>query len=324
MKTNAQQGPKQTAGQQGRSSQNCGKLVICPTPLGNLGDMSPRALEALREADVVCCEDTRVTGKLLAALGVEGVRLERMDEATIRMPINRASITDGPLSTDFLTYGDVLIGRVLEGETIVYCSDAGMPGVSDPGQLLVALAREMGAPVEVLPGPTAATTAYVASGFTCPRFYFGGFFPRKAGERTKVLESLRVLDAVAIFYESPKRLVACLEAIADVLPLRTVAVCRELSKLHEEVVIDFAPALADHFAAREANEGIKGEIVVVVDVASEDEFSEAKENAFDRAAQAAQSMLSSGELTKKEILKKLQNEYGISRNAAYQLVHMHK
>lgn len=308
-----------TSGKQEKS----GKLVICPTPLGNLGDMPPRALEALREADAVCCEDTRVTGKLLAALGVEGVRLERMDEATIRMPINRASMKDGALPTDdCVTCGDALIGRVLEGETIVYCSDAGMPGVSDPGQFLVAIAREMGAPVEVLPGPTAATTAYVASGFTCPRFYFGGFFPRKVGERTKILESLRSLDAVAIFYESPKRLVACLEAIADALPLRSIAVCRELSKLHEEVVIDFAPSLADRFAAREANEGIKGEIVVVIDVASEDELSEAKESALDRAAQAAQSMLSSGELSKKEVLKRLQDEFGISRNAAYQLVHM--
>ncbi len=307
-----------TSGKQEKS----GKLVICPTPLGNLGDMPPRALEALREADVVYCEDTRVTGKLLAALGIKGVRLERMDEATIRMPINRISMTDGPLPTDdYVTCGAALVSRALFGETIVYCSDAGMPGVSDPGQLLVAHARELDVPVDVLPGPTAATTAYVASGFTCPRFYFGGFFPRKAGERTKVLESLRPLDAVAIFYESPKRLVACLEAIADALPLRTVAVCRELSKLHEEVVIDFAPALAERFAAREAGEGIKGEIVVVIDVADEYELSEAKNNALDRAAQAAQKMLSSGELSKKEMLKKLQDEFGISRNAAYQLVH---
>ncbi len=310
-----------TSGKQEKS----GKLVICPTPLGNLGDMPPRALEALREADVVCCEDTRVTGKLLAALGVEGVRLERMDEAIIRMPLNRAGMTGGSLSAgDQITNGDALVSRALGGEVIVYCSDAGMPGVSDPGQLLVALARKMGVPVDVLPGPTAATTAYVASGFTCPRFYFGGFFPRKAGERTKVLESVRALDAVALFYESPKRLVACLEAIAAVFPKRMVAVCRELSKLHEEVAIDLAPALADYFASREANEGIKGEIVVVIDVANEDELAEASNCALDRATQAALDMLAAGELSKKEVIQRLQEEFGISRNAAYQLVHVTK
>ena len=302
--------------------QQSGKLVICPTPLGNLGDMPPRALDALREADVVCCEDTRVTGKLLAALGVEGVRLERMDEATIRMPINRVSMADGPLPTDdCVTCGDALVSRALHGETIVYCSDAGMPGVSDPGQLLVALAREMGVPVDVLPGPTAVTTAYVASGFTCPRFYFGGFFPRKPGERTKVLESLRSVDAVVLFYESPKRLVACLEAIAAVFPKRQIAVCRELSKLHEEVAIDLAPVLAECFATREANEGIKGEIVVVIDVANEDELTEANNNALERATQAAFDMLAAGNLSKKEVMQRLQEEFGISRNTAYQLVH---
>ena len=142
-----------------------GKLVICPTPLGNLGDMTVRALEALRAADVVCAEDTRVTGKLLAALGIEGKRLERLDENLVG---ERA---------------DEITARVLAGETIVYCSDAGMPGVSDPGLRLVRAAREAGAPVEVLPGPTAVATAYVASGTTSTNFYFGGFFPRKDAAR---------------------------------------------------------------------------------------------------------------------------------------------
>ena len=125
--------------------------------------------------------------------------------------------------------------RVAAGEVLAYCSDAGMPGVSDPGLRLVAAAHEAGVPAEVLPGASAAACAYVASGTVCPRFYFGGFFPRKAGEQRTVLEELRGLDAALVFYESPNRLVAALAAIAEVLPLRKVAVCRELTKLHEEV-----------------------------------------------------------------------------------------
>ena len=146
-----------------------GKLVICPTPLGNLGDITERALTALRAADVVCAEDTRVTGRLLAAFGI-GKRLERLDEALIG---DRAA---------------GIVGRVLDGEVVVYCSDAGMPGVSDPGLRLVRAAREAGAAVEVLPGPTAVAAAYVASGCDNPRFYFGGFLPRKDVERRALLE----------------------------------------------------------------------------------------------------------------------------------------
>ena len=194
-----------------------GKLIICPTPIGNLGDMTERTVSALGEADVVCAEDTRVTGKLLAAFGIEK-RLERLDEALIG---DRAAS---------------IVERVLAGEVIAYCSDAGMPGVSDPGLRLVRAAREAGAPVEVLPGASACATAYVASGCTCPRFYFGGFFPRKDVERKAALDALRTLDAALIFYESPNRVASALESMAQAFPLREAAVCRELTKLHEEVV----------------------------------------------------------------------------------------
>ena len=168
------------------SANASGKLVIVPTPIGNLGDMTLRSLEALREADVVCAEDTRVTGKLLAHFGIEK-RLVRLDEAMIG---SRAA---------------GVVERVAAGEVVAYCSDAGMPGVSDPGLRLVAAAREAGVAVEVLPGASAAACAYVASGTVCPRFYFGGFFPRKAAEQRSVLEELRGLDAALVFYESPAR-----------------------------------------------------------------------------------------------------------------------
>lgn len=269
-----------------------------PTPLGNLGDMTDRARAALAEADVVCAEDTRVTGRLLAAFGIEK-RLERLDEALVGV---RAT---------------AIAERVLAGQVVAYCSDAGMPGVSDPGLRLVATARKAGAPVEVLPGASAAACAYVASGTVNPRFYFGGFFPRKTSEQKAVLEQLRGLDAALVFYESPNRLVAALRAIAEALPHRAVAVCRELTKLHEEVARGTAAQLADAFAARaEEPGGIRGEIALVIDGPNAEEAAACVE------AAAASAEISAGELAAeglrtKDIAKQLAAEFGISRNDAY-------
>ncbi len=277
-----------------------GKLIIVPTPLGNLGDMTDRARAALAEADVVCAEDTRVTGRLLAAFGIEK-RLERLDEALVGV---RAT---------------AIAERVLAGQVVAYCSDAGMPGVSDPGLRLVAAAREADAPVEVLPGPTAAATAYVASGTVNPRFYFGGFFPRKAADQRACLEALRGLDAALVFYESPNRLVSALETVAGILPLRTVAVCRELTKLHEEVLRGPAAEVRDAFAARAAEPGgIRGEIVLVIDGPSKPEVAAGAEAAAATAADRAADLASEG-LRTKDIAKRLCAECGVSRNEAYDL-----
>lgn len=276
-----------------------GKLVIVPTPLGNLGDMTERAIAALTSADVVCAEDTRVTGKLLAAFGIEK-RLERLDEALI------GARAEGVAS------------RVLAGETIAYCSDAGMPGVSDPGLRLVRAAREAGAAVEVLPGPTAAATAYVASGCTNPRFYFGGFFPRKDAERTSALDAVRALDAALIFYESPNRIASALDAMADAFPLREAAVCRELTKVHEEVVRGLLPQVRDEFAARAAVGGVKGEIVVVIDGPSEAEGQAAADAAAADARVRAAELVASG-MRKKDVARALAEEFGLARNDAYEI-----
>lgn len=277
-----------------------GKLIIVPTPIGNLGDMTLRSLEALRTADTVCAEDTRVTGKLLAHFDIRKP-LERLDEAMIGA--KAASVME----------------RVAAGEVLAYCSDAGMPGVSDPGLRLVAAAHEAGVPVEVLPGASAAACAYVASGAVCPRFYFGGFFPRKAGEQRAVLEGLRGLDAALVFYESPNRLVTALAAIAEVLPWREVAVCRELTKLHEEVARGTAAELAERFAARaEEPGGIRGEIALVIDAPGEDETAaDAAEAAASAEARAVE--LAAEGLRTKQIAKQLAAEFGIARNDAYEL-----
>ncbi len=221
---------------------SCGRLYVVGTPIGNLGDMSPRAAEAFEVADAICCEDTRVTSKLLAHLGISKP-LVRCDENVI------SSRATG------------LVGRMLAGETLAFASDAGMPSVSDPGQVLVDAARAADVPVEVVPGPSACVTALVASGIPCEHFFFEGFLGRKHGERVRRLRELAAVPGALIFYESPHRIVATLEAVAEVFPQREAAVCRELTKLHEEVVRDASPQLLERM--RERGE-VRGEIALVV------------------------------------------------------------
>lgn len=227
-----------------------GMLSMVGTPIGNLGDLSPRAVQAFRSADVICCEDTRVTSKLLTHAGISKP-LMRCDENVIA---RRAP---------------ELVERVLAGERIAFASDAGMPSVSDPGQVLVELARAEGAPVEVIPGPSACVTALVLSGIPCDQFFFEGFLPRKHGERVRRLRRLSAVPGALIFYESPYRVEASLAAIAEVFPARTVALCRELTKLHEEVLR--APAVELLETVRNRGE-LKGEMVIVVAAPSAEEL----------------------------------------------------
>ncbi len=242
-----------------------------------------------------------MTGKLLRVFDI-ATPLERLDEQVMGQ---RAS---------------AVVERVLAGQSAAYCTDAGMPGVSDPGLRLVAAAREAGAPVEVLPGASAVATAYVASGTTCPRFYFGGFFPRKASEQRACLDALRGLDAALVFYESPKRLVAALGVVAEAFPLREVAVCRELTKLHEEVMRGLAPEVRDAFAARAGEPGgIRGEIAFVVDGPNGAEAAQQAADAVEAARVRAVQLVDEG-LRAKEAAKALAEELGIARNDAYEMV----
>lgn len=227
-----------------------GCLYMVGTPIGNLNDMSPRVAEAFRAADAICCEDTRVTSKLLAHLGISKT-LIRCDENVI---VQRAP---------------ELVDRLLAGETLAFASDAGMPSVSDPGQVLVDAARDAGVEVQVIPGPSACVTALVASGISCEHFFFEGFLPRKHGERVRRLSELACVPGALLFYESPHRAAASLQAIAQVFPKRRVALCRELTKLHEEVLRDVAPALLETVLARGE---MRGEMVIVVAPPAPDEM----------------------------------------------------
>lgn len=239
---------------------SAGGLTLVGTPIGNLGDVSPRALQALREADTVCAEDTRVAARLLAACGAEGARLERCDENVIA---RRAA---------------GLVERMLAGERVAFVSDAGMPAVADPGARLVDACREAGVDVDVVPGPSAVTCALAQAGFSCESFYFGGFLPRKDAARDRLLEGLAPLPAALVFYESPHRTVASLRALARSLPGRRAAVARELTKVHQEVLRGDPGALAETLGERGQ---VKGEVVLVVDAPSDEQRARALEADFD-------------------------------------------
>jgi 16S rRNA (cytidine1402-2'-O)-methyltransferase len=219
-----------------------GRLVVCPTPIGNLEDVTLRVLRSLREADVVACEDTRHTRRLLDRHGIEA-RLVSFHEHNERRRTRE------------------LAQRVAEGAQVALVSDAGTPGVSDPGFVLVRECIARGLPVEVLPGPSAVVTALVASGLPAERWRFAGFLPRKEGELRAELERG---DETLVAFESPGRLARTLRVAAEIDPDREVAVCRELTKLHEEVVRGTAREVAERFA-----EGARGEIVLVVGPAAE-------------------------------------------------------
>ncbi|MCI7731401.1 16S rRNA (cytidine(1402)-2'-O)-methyltransferase [Enorma burkinafasonensis] len=236
----------------GTQAQAAGRLIVVGTPIGNLGDLSPRAVEAFRRADAVCCEDTRVTAKLLAHAGVSRP-LVRCDENVIA---DRAA---------------GLVERMEAGDTLAFASDAGMPGVSDPGQVLVDAARAAGVAVEVVPGPTACVTALVASGIPCEHFFFEGFLPRKAGERARRLAELAAVPGALLFYESPHRVAATVASLAEAFPAREVALCRELTKLHEEVLRGAASEVLEELRARGE---VRGEIVLVVAPPTVDELAE--------------------------------------------------
>ena len=222
-----------------------GRLVVCPTPIGNLEDVTLRVLSALREADVVACEDTRRTRVLLDRYGVSA-RLVSYHEH------NEQRRTPE------------LVSRMRAGEVVALASDAGMPLVSDPGYVLVRGCVAAGLQVEVLPGPSAAIAALVASALPADSWRFAGFLPRKKGE---LRELLAAPGGTLVAFESPRRVPATLELLAELDPAREVAVCRELTKAHEEVVRGSAAELAKRYSGAPP----RGEVVLVFGPRAPDE-----------------------------------------------------
>jgi len=220
-----------------------GSLVLVSTPIGNLGDLSPRARDALASADLLCCEDTRRTRALLSHAGISGVRTVSLHAH------NEASRIE------------MVLGALADGKTVVLVSDAGTPVVSDPGARLVAAVAAAGAVVTAVPGPSAALAALVVSGLPIDRFCFEGFLPRRAGERAARLRVLAADPRTSVLFEAPGRLVSTLSELAEACgPERAVVVGRELTKLHEEVWRGPLSGAVAHFSGGE----VRGEIVVVL------------------------------------------------------------
>ena len=259
-----------------------------PTPLGNLGDITLRALEVLRSCDLIAAEDTRVARRLLAALQLPGKPIVSYREA------NAASMTPR------------ILERARGGDVAVVC-DAGTPGISDPGRELVAAAREASVPVLALPGPVAFVTAAVLSGFDLPGLTFEGFLPRTAAGRRAAFETALAASGPTVWYESPHRIVAALEVLASVDPEGDVFLARELTKLHEQQILGKPRDVIARLA-----EPVRGEIVLVL--APHPRAATAPDDAdVDRTIDA---LLAEG-LRPTEIAKRLAAQTGNDRAAAY-------
>ena len=271
-----------------------GTLFLVGTPIGNMGDLSPRAVEVLSSVHVVCCEDTRRTGRLLQLAGVDGARLHRVDEHTE----NQAA------------------GKVCEllaaGSNVAMVTDAGMPGVSDPGSRLVAACAAAGHTVTVVPGPSAGVAALAVSGLVTARYAFEGFLPRKGRARAERLTEVAGERRTVVLYESPHRLQACLEDLAAVCgPARRGAVARELTKLHEEVV---RGTLAELLAWAESGP-VRGEVVLVLEGAPD-----VAPEVSDEELREALAALVAGGMSRRDAAAAVASDRRISRRRVYSLL----
>jgi 16S rRNA (cytidine1402-2'-O)-methyltransferase len=276
----------------GDARMTAGRLIVCPTPLGNLEDITARALRALRECDLVVAEDTRVTGGLLHHFGIDKP-LRSLHE---RVQAQRAREIRAALQA---------------GKTVVVATDAGMPGISDPGAELVRLARDAGAAVEALPGPSAFVGALVLSGFDISRFRFDGFPPRKASARRSYLRSLRETDHAIAWYEAPTRVIALLEDIAAELPERRVFVLREYTKKFEQQALGLAADVRDQI-----EQPPRGEFSLVLECAP---FRSAASDEIPPEASDALRQLIARGTGARDAAEAISRATGLPKNALYKL-----
>ena len=268
-----------------------GRLYIVATPIGNLEDITYRAVRVLGEADLIACEDTRQTRKLLEHYGIH------------KPTISYHEHNEAERSAE-------LAGRLADGAIIALVSDAGVPLISDPGYRLVSAAIKAGIPIEPVPGPSAAIAALAASGLPTDAFHFGGFLPSKPGQRTRVLEELAHEQATLVFYEAPHRVLEALETIDKVLGPRQVVVAREITKLHEEFLRGTAAEVRAQLASRAA---VKGEVTLLI--------GKATEAAPDTTPldEAVEGLVRSG-IPRMDAIKQVARQRGLSKREVYQRV----
>lgn len=265
-----------------------GNLYIVPTPIGNLEDMTLRSLRILKEADIVLCEDTRRTLALLNHYDLKK-KLLSYHEHNEKMRV------------------DEIINMIYEGMEVALVSDAGMPGISDPGHVIIKACIEHGLNVEVLPGATATITALVLSGLNTDRFTFLGFIPRENKYRNEFLRELEEINHTSIVYESVHRILSTLKLFSEKFPDRKIAVCRELTKIHQEINRGTCLEVYEYYKNKE---NIKGEFVIILEKAEKEE----KEIDIEQLLKIE---LSKGK-RKKEAVKYIVKEYGLNRNDVYQ------
>ena len=271
-----------------------GTLYLVPTPIGNLGDISPRMADTLAQADFIAAEDTRVTVKLLNHLGL------KKPMVTYHRHNTAAS-------------GQAVLDRLLAGESCALVTDAGMPAISDPGEEMVALCAAAGVPVVPIPGPCALVTALAASGQPTGRFTFEGFLAMNKKNRRAHLESLRGEERTMIFYEAPHKLVATLRDLADTFGReREISLCRELTKLHEEIRRTTLGEAADWYG----EETPRGEFVLVVRGAQPEEEEECT---LEDGVTLAERLREEEGLSLRDAVRQAAKELGLSRNELYRL-----
>ncbi len=271
-----------------------GTLYVVATPIGNLEDITHRALRTLREVDIIACEDTRHTRKLLNHYGIKTRVTSYHDHNERERTIE-------------------LLQGLAAGKNVAIVSDAGTPSISDPGFRLVSEAGAQGINVVALPGPTALIAALVASGLPTDEFFFAGFLPSRSGARRSRLAELRDLPATLIFYEAPHRIAATLRDAREILGDRNAVVARELTKIHEEIARAPLSELAEQFGAAEKP---RGEIVLLIDRASAESDAESAEK-DQLSLSALVARLESEGLDHRAALKKAARELGLSRDEAY-------
>lgn len=273
-----------------------GRLFLCATPIGNLKDITLRVLETLQEVDLIACEDTRQTMKLLNHFSIE-------KPVTSYFEHNKKY------------KGEKIIALLLEGKDIALVSDAGMPGISDPGQELIQECISKSIELTVIPGPVAAITGLVLSGLSTQRFCFEGFIPRTKKEKRDFFQKLVSEERTLVFYEAPHRLLETLEIMEKVFGQRQIAACRELTKKFEEVVRGSITDVYEHFNQK----GIKGEFTLVVEGAEPIK----EERGIDWALEKVVELQSQG-LTAKEAVKLAAQEADISKRELYDRVMVKK
>lgn len=264
-------------------------IYLVATPIGNLDDFSPRALAVIKDADLVACEDTRMTGKLLSFFGVSKPLVSLREH-------NEVSETN------------ILIPQVLEGKKVVYVSDAGYPCISDPGSKLVKLCLENDINVSVVSGPNACLSALVASGLPSDHFYFYGFLSPKAGERKSELEGLKTIKDTLVFYESPHRIKKTLQDLHSILGDRNACIARELTKKHEEYI---RMSLSELVEIDE--ETLIGEMVIVVKGYKEDKTISESE-----IIASVKALINKG-TSSKDAIKETAKKLGLNKNQVYDI-----